>query len=137
MSTSAVYKHYLRAISLWPKDPIRPEVQFRDALRRRVDRHLLPASVPPSSGSHSQSSNSANSALTVAVDESAELEQINALYGLLEGRYEKKYPLQNSLLTPQSKPNHYADLVKELDEAPTRSFWARLSNQWRGFARFE
>ncbi len=93
LSLQAAYKHYLRAISLWPKDPLRPEVQFRDALRRRAERRFLPA--PPSSASspskNSQPSSSvAKSTPTVILDEAAELEQVNALYGLLEGRYESK-----------------------------------------------
>jgi hypothetical protein len=66
-----VYKHYLRALSRWPTDPLRPDCQFQDAMRRRIDQRLSPQ-------------NAAN------VDARAELEQVNALYSLLENRYSKK-----------------------------------------------
>ncbi|TVY87778.1 hypothetical protein LAWI1_G003511 [Lachnellula willkommii] len=42
MSSSVAYKHYIRALSHWPKDALRPDCQFQDVIRRRVDKRFLP-----------------------------------------------------------------------------------------------
>lgn len=70
------YKHYMRALSRWPKDTLRPESQFQDAMRRRIDRKFLP--------------NSSAASYAVPVNEKEELDQANALYSLLENRYQRK-----------------------------------------------
>lgn len=46
-----------------------------------------------------------------------------------------KYPLSERMLHPLSNPSHYKDLVKELEEAPTRSWLASKLNKWKGFLR--
>lgn len=71
-SPQIAYKHYIRALSRWPKDALRPECQFQDALRKRLD-------------SRYQSSSPVSTA-----DERADLEQANILYSLLENRYSRK-----------------------------------------------
>jgi len=129
MSKSIAYKHYLRALSRWPKDKLRPECQFQDAMRRRIDRRFLPASSP-------NTPNAAQAVANSAIDEKVELEQVNAIYSLLENRYSRKYPITGSLLKPASNPTHYTDLVKELEEAPDRSWFGRTVNRWKGFLRF-
>ncbi|KAF8866104.1 hypothetical protein BDZ45DRAFT_795758 [Acephala macrosclerotiorum] len=130
MSKSIAYKHYIRALSRWPKDNLRPDCQFQDAMRKRIDRRFLPASSP-------NTPNAAQAVVNSAVDERLELEQANVLYSLLENRYIRKYPITGSLMKPASNPTHYEDLVKELEEAPERSFWGRLTNRWKGFLRFQ
>jgi hypothetical protein len=74
------YKHYVRALSRWPKDNLRPECQFQDAMKKRLDRRFLPASSPDTAKAAQAVTNS-------AIDEKMELEQANALYSLLENRY--------------------------------------------------
>ncbi|KAL3426224.1 hypothetical protein PVAG01_03015 [Phlyctema vagabunda] len=120
MSKSIAYKHYLRALSRWPADPLRPECQFQEAMRRRIDRRLLPGSTGVS-----------------VVDEKVELAQANVLYSLLENRYSKQYPVSDSLMKPKSNPTHYTDLIKELEAVPDRSWWGNMVNKWKGFLRFQ
>ncbi|KIN00851.1 hypothetical protein OIDMADRAFT_53995 [Oidiodendron maius Zn] len=127
MSTSTVYKHYLRALSRWPKDALRPECQFQDVIRKRVDRRLLPSSPSTSTKSPSKLS---------SAEEKAEWEQVNALYSLLENRYSRKFASTGSLMRPASNPTYYADLVRELDEAPQRGWWERTKRRWKGMLRF-
>ena len=67
-------------MSRWPKDKLRPECQFPDAIRRRVDRRFLPAPAADTPGA-------AQAVAPGPVDEKFELEQANALYSLLENRY--------------------------------------------------
>src|SRR2546421_5263505 len=69
-----LYRHYIRALSRWPKDLLRPETSFPDVFRRQVDRRFLPQpQIPPTT-----------------VDTKFETRQINALYSLLENRYGNK-----------------------------------------------
>jgi len=64
------YKHYIRALTRWPVDLLRPNTQFKDVFRKTIDNKFVPGAAP--------------------VNESLELEQVNALYSLLEDRYKKK-----------------------------------------------
>ncbi|MCJ1405585.1 hypothetical protein MMC11_008813 [Xylographa trunciseda] len=134
MSKSLVFKHYQRALAQWPKDILRPDVSFQNAMQRRIDRRTTPST------GHTEASVIANDALTTVptaarFDEKAEMEQVNVLYSFLENRYTKKYPLSQNLMKPQSNPTYYENLIKELDEAPTRSWFARQVNKWKGSLR--
>jgi len=130
MSTrSIVYKHYQRALSMWPKDRLRPECQFQDVLMKRVERTFLPTpGYSPETGEALDAP---------SVDERRELAQVNALYSLLEGRYAEKYQPRNTLMHPASNPNHYSNLLAELDAAPDRSTWGWIKNRLSGVFRFQ
>ena len=39
-------------------------------------------------------------------------------------------------MKPASNPAYYDELVKELQEAPTRSWLSRLVKRWKGMIRF-
>ncbi|KAI4858664.1 hypothetical protein F4820DRAFT_441999 [Hypoxylon rubiginosum] len=105
-------RHILRALSQWPKDTLRPQVQFQDVLRKRFE---------------------ASSSLS----EQDQLKQANALYSLLDNRYKKKYPITGSLLRPRSKPTYFTDLVKELEAAPNRSYLERMLLRLKGVVRLQ
>ena len=84
-------KHYQRILTSWPVDKLRPEVSFQKALQRRIDTRLKETD----SARSLQNNIVANEAqVTVPTpkpfDEKGELEQVNALYSLLENRYTKK-----------------------------------------------
>ncbi|RYC57259.1 hypothetical protein CHU98_g8964 [Xylaria longipes] len=67
MSRQAIsgQRHILRALSQWPKDTIRPEIQFQTVLQKRFEQPKLNLS------------------------EEEQLRQANALYSLLENRYKR------------------------------------------------
>ena len=46
-----------------------------------------------------------------------------------------QYPLSERILKPASSPRYYDELIKELDEAPNRSWFGRLVKRWKGFVR--
>ena len=77
------YKHWVRALSRWPKDSLRPECQFQDVMKKRLDRRFLPVSSP-------DAAKAARAVPNSAIDEKIELEQANALYSLLENRYSQR-----------------------------------------------
>jgi len=147
MSKSVLQKHYLRAISRWPTDPLRPETQFSEAIRRRIDKTFSPASSSALNGGFTNEAVGKAGQLDavditgmkniVALNAGREAEQVNALYSLLEGRYGRKYQPLSKLLKPTSNPTYYTDLIAELEAAPTRGFWDSLLNRWKGFLRFK
>ncbi|KAJ2969179.1 hypothetical protein NUW58_g10048 [Xylaria curta] len=110
MSRQAIsgQRHILRALSQWPSATIRPEVQFQAVLRKRFEQP--------------------NTNLT----EEEQLKQANALYSLLENRYKRTYPITGSLLQPKSNPTYFTDLLKDLEEAPNRTFFERLMLRLKG-----
>ncbi|KAK8044054.1 hypothetical protein PG993_004078 [Apiospora rasikravindrae] len=116
MAKSAVSarNHILRALGKWPQDVIRPQVQFQDVLRKRLE-----------------------SKSTSGLSEQEELKQANALYSLLDNRYKKKYPITGTLLQPKSNPTYFTDLVKELQEAPNRSWLDRFILRIKGVVRLK
>ncbi|KAI1101141.1 hypothetical protein F4804DRAFT_316869 [Jackrogersella minutella] len=105
-------RHLLRALSQWPKDTLRPQVQFQDVMRKRFEQ-------------------------TSKLSEQDSLKQANALYSLLENRYSKKYRIAGTLLQPKSQPTYFRDLVKELEEAPSRSYVDRLWLRLKGAVRLQ
>jgi len=132
---SLVYKHYQRALAQWPADILRPEVSFQKSMHKRIDQKFL----LPNRGAQARAiakDGPDNNIAPATLDETAELEQANALYSFLENRYTKKYPLSNRLMKPASNPTYYENLIQELRDAPQRSWIGRMINRWKGFLRF-
>ncbi|OBT49164.1 hypothetical protein VE00_00001 [Pseudogymnoascus sp. WSF 3629] len=124
MSKSVAYKHLVRALSLWPKDRLRPDCQLQDILLARAKKTFVPVS-------------SAIGAPTPTINERAELENANALYSLLDNRYALRYqPRKNLLMRPASNPDHYNDIIEEIDAVPSRGMLGRIKNRLSGLLRF-
>lgn len=153
------YKHWLRIIRLWPADPVRPQtVSFQHIMRQHLTKiHPSPSPSPITSASSAADSVKANDVLVTAVpppppppsssnppppssnpswDETQQLRQVNALYSLLENRYATENPFPQTLRRPVSDPEHYDVLIRELDEAPKRSWLAGLLKRIKGSLRF-
>ena len=65
------------------------------------------------------------------------MSQVDALYSLLENKYQKNYPMPESVRRPASSPDYYDGLLKELEEAPSRNWLERTVNSWKGFLRMK
>lgn len=94
MAKSILQKHYLRILTHWPTDLLRPEVSFQTAMRRRIDARLAPTTTtttttPPEANIVSNGAQ-VSIPTAVAFDEKGELEQVNVLYSFLEDRYAKR-----------------------------------------------
>lgn len=48
--------------------------------------------------------------------------QVNALYSLLENRYQRQYPCSEKLLRPRGNEGYYERMAQEMEEAPRRSW---------------
>lgn len=114
---SLAYKHFQRALAQWPKDPLRPDFQLQDVLSKRIESQFKGA------------------AAVDARTEEAQLKQANALYSLLEDRYKTKYRIIGNLMEPRSNPTHYTELMKELEEAPRRTWLQRIAKRLGGMIR--
>ncbi|KAK4456689.1 hypothetical protein QBC42DRAFT_280748 [Cladorrhinum samala] len=117
--SSSATRLFQTALQRWPKDTLRPDCQLQDVLAKRLEKgNIAPAAT-----------------LKGVTKAQAELKQINALYTLLDDRYLNKYRTSAGVLEPKSNPTYYNDLVKELDEAPHRSFLQRLGKKLSGMIR--
>jgi cytochrome b pre-mRNA-processing protein 6 len=47
-----------------------------------------------------------------------------------------QYKIVGNLMEPRSNSTHYTDLIKELQEAPNRTFFGRLAKKLGGLIRF-
>ncbi|KAL2865596.1 ubiquinol-cytochrome c reductase complex assembly factor 2 [Aspergillus lucknowensis] len=102
----------------WPADPIRPSsVSVQTYLKSR-----LPAS---------QDSTTRTTPSTISEP------SLNALSSLLEDRYARRYPLSPKLRRPASNPDHYDNLLREFEEAPSRDWFGRLRKRLGGLFRFQ
>lgn len=155
-SPQLAYKHWQRIIRLWPTDLVRPKtISFQHVMQQRLSKIHPPSSSTTTSTSTTRNaaaeSIKSNEALVSAVppssspatgtasspwDEAHQLRQVNALYSLLENRYLTANPTPTSLRKPNSDPEHYDVLIRELEEAPRRSWLGALVKRIKGSLRF-
>ncbi|KAK0908586.1 hypothetical protein LTR91_022919 [Friedmanniomyces endolithicus] len=104
-------QHYTRILNRWPVDLLRPEERsFQHLLRQRIK-------SPPT-------------------DSAVAEKEVNAAYLLLDNTYTKQFPLPESLMKPASNPSHYTDLARELDEAPSRTWFGNFAKRLKNMVRF-
>ncbi|KAF2200981.1 hypothetical protein GQ43DRAFT_463544 [Delitschia confertaspora ATCC 74209] len=157
MSTPRIAKHYTRLLSLWPKDPLRPNLPFTSALEHRIKQFeqnpvtastSIPSSTSPSAKSSSPASKTSTSKSTKAATTpkaptpiqspaQSELLNVNALYSLVENRYSKRYPTSPGLLRPTSNPEYYETLMAEIERAPNKSWLKAVWDEWRMKVRWQ
>jgi cytochrome b pre-mRNA-processing protein 6 len=53
-----------------------------------------------------------------------------------EANAKSQYPTPKHILEPQSNPTHYADLMKEIEAAPTKTWWDNFVANMKGKIRF-
>ena len=129
MSRAQVSRHYARILSQWPADRLRPEVPFQKLLQRRVDGAPQPAI---------KEANTAQAVpQTTHHDPKAEMQEVNALYSLLEGRYSQLYPVSQRLMEPDSAPDYYTRLEKEIEEVPDRTWFGNMAKRFGGMFRWK
>lgn len=104
----ADYKYIL---TKWPKDALRPERSFTALIEKRV----------------------ANPPIPFRKEEG----EIKAAQQLLDNAFTKRFTLPQNLLRPQSNPDHYEALRKEIDEVPTRTWWQNTVKRLTGMVRLQ
>ncbi|RMZ89074.1 hypothetical protein DV736_g3706, partial [Chaetothyriales sp. CBS 134916] len=135
-TASPALKQWASIIKRWPVDKVRPQnVAFQMVMRKRIDHLVDPSSVPQPTTV--KMNNVAVSTPLPAWNEDRELKQVKTLNTLLENKYTHAFPLPSALRYPTSNPTYYDDLIRELDEAPTRSYFNKVMNRVRGILRFK
>jgi cytochrome b pre-mRNA-processing protein 6 len=125
-------KHWARIIKQWPVDKVRPDyVSFQTIMQKRTK-----ALTSPQKSVSDAKAGEGVVSTSEAFSEQREMRQVNALYALLENKFSKSYPIPENLRHPRSSPSHYDDVVREMDEAPTRSWAAGLIKKIKGSLRF-
>ncbi|KAL3461410.1 hypothetical protein BJX64DRAFT_261033 [Aspergillus heterothallicus] len=120
MSRPATQTRIAQLLKHWPADPIRPASV---SVPTYLQSHLAPSAQ--------SSKDSTTPATTGKISESS----FNALSSLLEDRYARRYPLSPKIRRPASDPDHYDNLIREFEEAPSRDWlgriWKSLSGKFR------
>ncbi|PHH74327.1 hypothetical protein CDD80_3166 [Ophiocordyceps camponoti-rufipedis] len=109
---SVARRVYASVFAQWPTQALRPDYQLQDVLRQSVDERFK--NYRPSM-------------------EFGELQKARALQLLVEDKFLQK--LRGPMLEPKSQPTYFADLLHEIDEAPKRSWLARLGKRLSGLIR--
>ncbi|KAK0648074.1 hypothetical protein B0T16DRAFT_112378 [Cercophora newfieldiana] len=118
---TAIASRVQRVLEQWPKDALRPNLQFQDAISKRLAAGSLAA---PRTSFPDQTTRLA-----------AELKQVNALEALVQNKFARKYPLSKRTMNPRWNPTYFDDLLAELEAAPTRSWTTKIANKLKGMFR--
>jgi hypothetical protein len=108
----------------WPSDAVRPaSVSVQTYLQSHLAQKRTEGSpksqetpVPKATGELSEAS-------------------VNALTSLLSDRFARRYPLSQKVRYPASDPDHYDNLIREFEEAPSRDWFGRLKKRLGGILR--
>lgn len=129
-------KHWSRIIQKWPVDKVRPEtVSFQHLMKKRLDKYQNPGKAAESAKIQGNEANVQPVNLTW--NEAKEMKQANALYSLLENRYQHSTPLPERLRFPASSVNHYDQIVAESERAPSRGFITKMQDKVKGMFRLK
>ena len=96
----------LKLAQSWQKDPLRPNMDFGEAIRRATEAELS----GPEAKRHLAESRKSLAALE-RLRSSESLREVC----ILEHLTEKKYPTPRNILQPASSPSHYTQLVEAMN----------------------
>ncbi|KAG6038689.1 hypothetical protein E4U41_003856 [Claviceps citrina] len=116
MSRSTARRIYADAFAKWPKQDLRPDYQLQDVLRAAVDERYR--NFKPSM-------------------EAEETLKARALQFLVQNKYNDRFKLRGPMLEPKSQPTYFSDLVREIEEAPRRTWLERLGKRLSGMIRLQ
>ncbi|KAH8175157.1 hypothetical protein LIA77_03575 [Sarocladium implicatum] len=116
MSRPVSQRIYASVFSKWPKQELRPDYQFQEAVQEAVQerfKHYKPSMEPE------------------------EVLRARALQFLVQDKFMNRYRLGDKMLKPKSQPTYFEDLVREIEEAPKRSWFERLGKRLSGMIRLQ
>ena len=124
--TQSLYKDFVSLAQAWPKDPLRPEIDFGTSIITAAQTALLTtqsqAALHPEQV-HAKTPGDplphplpGTKTLTLAELEYAQ-KSLELLKELRDSKVQLDYPLPESVLKPKSQPEYYDRLVKSIDAA--------------------
>ncbi|GAO17998.1 hypothetical protein UVI_02060200 [Ustilaginoidea virens] len=69
--------------------------------------------------------------------EAKETLKARALQFLVQNKYKDRFKLKGPMLEPKSQPTYFKDLVREIEEAPKRTWLERLGKRLSGMIRLQ
>jgi acetylornithine aminotransferase len=121
----AVYKQFIELGESWPKDPLRPDIDFGASISAAAQTALL--SVASQSAVHPEQVHRPRGAplpdplpgtRTLTKDELAYAQQsLTLLRELRDNKVQLEYPLPESMLKPKSQPEYYERLIRSIERA--------------------
>ncbi len=113
---SLQYRIYSEVLAKWPKQDLRPDYQLQDIIRTSIEKrfeHYKPSM------------------------EAEEVFKARSLQVLQQNRFMDKYKLKGPMLEPKSQPTYFADLAREIEEAPKRTWLERIGKRLSGMIRLQ
>ncbi|GAC77236.1 acetylornithine aminotransferase [Moesziomyces antarcticus T-34] len=121
----AVYKQFIELGESWPKDPLRPDIDFGASISAAAQTALL--SVASQSAVHPEQVHKPRGAplpdplpgtRTLTKAELAYAQQsLTLLRELRDNKVQLEYPLPESMLKPKSQPEYYERLIRSIERA--------------------
>ncbi|KAK4050062.1 hypothetical protein OIO90_005252 [Microbotryomycetes sp. JL221] len=127
-----------RIAQAWPKDVLRPTMQFSAAISNASDRILFatPSNRAPSDISENAQSQTAQMPKQLTADELRKAEAtVEALDRLLGDQALKRYPMGPKTTHPPSFPKHYERILEGAQKA--RRGEVVKSQRWRQFFQWK
>ncbi|KAJ1021129.1 hypothetical protein NDA16_003915 [Ustilago loliicola] len=121
-----LYKHFVALAQSWPKDPLRPEIDFGNSIIAAAQTSLL--SIQSQSSLHPEQVDAKHpgnplpdplpgtKALTKAELDYAK-KSFELLTELKQNEVQIEYPLPESMLKPKSQPEYYDRLIRSIEKA--------------------
>jgi len=116
MSRPLSYRIYTEALAKWPKQELRPDHQLQDVIRPGIEARYK--NYKPSM-------------------EAEELFKARSLQVLQQNRFMDRYKLKGPMLEPNSQPTYFEDLLREIEEAPKRTWLERVGKRLSGMIRLQ
>ncbi|UZJ54961.1 hypothetical protein CBS101457_004281 [Exobasidium rhododendri] len=126
-TTRALYESLSFIASTWPKDKLRPDVNFGQSILKAAEKCLtnpdVPLAAPPPQTSSTAGVPTRIDSKSLSYRELPKQEErmvqdaIKALAAIKSGDISKKYPMPQSLARPASNPEYYIKLGNLLDSA--------------------
>ncbi|GAA5901818.1 ubiquinol-cytochrome c reductase complex assembly factor 2 [Sporobolomyces salmoneus] len=109
-SSQTLRTAFQTAASQWPKDVLRPSLQFSDSIRKASDRIFLPSAATTSPETYQ------GPLITLSKVQHQKAEQaLASLHRLIENRALKSHPMTERTSKPASFPKHYARIQDAID----------------------
>ncbi|GAA5936912.1 ubiquinol-cytochrome c reductase complex assembly factor 2 [Sporobolomyces koalae] len=98
------------AASQWPKDVLRPSLQFSESIKKASDRIFLPSTATATRDAYNGPVNELSKVQALKAEET-----LASLHRLIDNRALKAFPMTERTSKPASFPKHYARIQDAID----------------------
>ncbi|GAA5973670.1 hypothetical protein JCM11641_005072 [Rhodosporidiobolus odoratus] len=125
MSSATLRSAWYAVADAWPQDKLRPNHQFKDAIRAAADRaFLVQASPSPADRQQAQTCQLSPIQVNKAAEAAASLKR------LLGNEAMKARPLSERTIKPASFPKHYSRIIDAANRAEKGEVFKKPAFSW-------